>query len=154
MNVLISSCFMLSTRYDGKSQNKPKMQEIIDFLLVNNVNIIPVCPEQLGGLTTPRPPAEIIANRVVDINGTDVTYQFERGANLTLETIQKLNIQVAILKQGSPSCGSKIIYDGSHSGKKIAGQGVTTKLLLENGVAVYSEDDLQLIKDKVWKSRI
>lgn len=154
MNVLISSCFMLPTRYDGKSQNKPEVSEIIEYLTINGVNLIPACPEQLGGLSTPRSPAEIIGTKVVDRMGVDVTSEFELGAKLTLDTIKQLNIEFAILKDGSPSCGSKQVYDGLHQGTKISGHGITTRLLQENGITVYSENDLQQIKEKIWKSRI
>lgn len=154
MNVVVSSCFILPTRYDGKSQDKPQMQKIISYLLDNDINIIPLCPEQLGGLTTPRTPAEISGGRVINRLAIDVTDQFETGANLTLQAIKQLNVEFAILKDGSPSCGSNEIYDGSHQGRKIAGQGITAKLLKENGITVYSEHDLQLIKENIWKSRI
>lgn len=154
MNVLISSCFILPTRYDGKCQNKPEVVEIIEYLTNNGVNLIPICPEQLGGLSTPRIPAEIIGNKVVDRSGVDVTSKFELGAKLTLETIKQLDIEFAILKEGSPSCGSLQIYDGSHQAIKISGQGITSRLLQENGITVYSEHQLQQIKEEIWKSRI
>lgn len=154
MNVLISSCFMLPTRYDGAAQNKPEMVAIIDLLKCNQVNIIPVCPEQLGGLPTPRTPAEISGDQVVTKDGILVTEQFERGAKLTLEMVLALGIDFAILKQGSPSCGSQQIYDGTHSGVKIPGQGITASLLIANGIKVYSENDIELIKERIWKSRI
>lgn len=140
---------MLPTRYDGKAQNKQEIIDIIELLKANDINIIPVCPEQLGGLSTPRTPAEIIGSKVIDKEGKDVTCAFKKGAQLTLELVLMLDVDFAILKQGSPSCGSKLIYDGSHSGTKIQGRGITTELLESNGISVYSEDDIGLIRGRV-----
>lgn len=149
MSVLVSSCFILPTRYDGRAQSKQEIIDIIELLKANSVNIIPVCPEQLGGLTTPRTPAEIRGHRVIDKQGRDVTLEFLKGAKHTLELVESLEVDFAILKEGSPSCGSKTIYDGTHSGKKIQGRGITTELLEQNGISVYSENDISLIRDRI-----
>lgn len=154
MNVLVSSCFILPTRYDGSSQNKPETQAIIELLQEHSITIIPVCPEQLGGLSTPRLPAEICGDEVIDIAGNNLSAQFKLGAQSTLAISRLQNIDFAILKQGSPSCGSKYIYDGSHSNTKISGQGITTKYLQQNEIDVYSEHDIDLIKDRIWKLKI
>lgn len=154
MNVLISSCFLLPTRYDGKSQDKPEMKKIIDFLKQENINIIPICPEQIGGLSTPRLPAEIIGNKVIDIEGNDVTANFKTGANSVLKLCQDLDVKVAIMKERSPSCGVSKIYDGTYNSNVIDGSGVTTKLLKDNGLVVFSENEIERIKEYIWKQRI
>lgn len=144
--IIVSACLMgCCCRYDEKNNLK---QEIAR--LVQEGNAIPVCPEQLGGLSTPRPPAEIIGGngldvldgkaRVVDVNGKDVTAQFVKGALETLKMAQLVGATSAILKQRSPSCGSKEIYDGSFSHKRIGGMGVTAALLTKNGINVTDED--------------
>ena len=144
--IIVSACLMgCCCRYDEKSNLK---QEIAK--LVQEGNAIPVCPEQVGGLSTPRPPAEIIGGsgfdvlegkaQVVDVNGKDVTAQFLKGAQETLKMAQLVGATSAILKQRSPSCGSKEIYDGSFSHKRIEGMGVTAALLTKNGIKVTDED--------------
>lgn len=112
--------------------------------------LIPVCPEILAGLSTPRPPAEIqITNNdqeVLDIMGNNITDLFVLGAQKTLELVKQYNIKMAIMKARSPSCGNLQIYDGSFSNKLIAGKGVTTSLLLEHGCKVFNEEQLQQAK--------
>lgn len=154
MNVLVSSCFILPTRYDGKAQNKDEMKTIIDLLQQHNITIIPVCPEQLGGLSTPRLPAEIKDGEVYDIEGNNISDAFNLGASGILEIAKLLDVKFAVLKQGSPSCGSQYIYDGSHTGTIIEGEGITTKRLKENGIDVFSEHDISLIKEKICKLKI
>ncbi len=154
MNVLISSCFILPTRYDGKAQDKPEMRKIIDLLHSYKINIIPVCPEQLGGLSTPRLPAEITGGRVIAKDGSDVTINFQQGANLTCKIAEESDIGFAVLKEGSPSCGSRYIYDGTHSGEKISGHGITTLKLLENQIPVFSEHQIIEIEEFICKQKI
>ena len=111
-----------------------------------------VCPEQLGGLPTPRDPSEIIrldGNAVIEgktsvINNKrlDVTKKFKQGAMETLKIADLYGCKKAILKEGSPSCGSSLIYDGTFTGKKVSGVGVTTALLRQNGIEVISEKDI------------
>lgn len=149
MNIIVSSCFKYPTRYDGKDQNKPEMQLIIKLLESKGANIIYVCPEVVGGLSTPRDPAEIVGDKVITCNGTDVTSEFTCGAEYTLKLAKRLNVKHAILKAGSPSCGSKFIYDGTFSSNKVAGMGITSKLLMDNGINVYSEHDISEI-NRIW----
>lgn len=104
--------------------------------------MIPVCPEQLGGLATPRAVAEIKDGRVINQDGKDVTAEFRQGAGEVLKIAKFYDIRGAILKQKSPSCGCGKIYDGTFSGVVIEGDGLTTKLLKENGIKVETEDDL------------
>ncbi len=112
--------------------------------------LIPVCPEILAGLSTPRLSAEIqITNNdqeVLDIMGNNITDLFVLGAQKTLELVKQYNIKMAIMKARSPSCGNLQIYDGSFSNKLIAGTGVTTSLLLEHGCKVFNEEQLQQAK--------
>jgi len=138
MNILISACLLgTACRYDG--QSKPK--EILSRL-PQGVHLIPVCPEQLGGLSTPRPPAERRNDRVINAAGQDVTQQYRRGAEETLRLARLFGCTAAILKEKSPSCGSGSIYDGSFTGTLTAGNGLTADLLKAHGIAVYGENQL------------
>ena len=142
MKLLVSACLLgVASRYDGRTAFNSELFEII-----KNHEIIPVCPEQLGGLKTPRSPNEISDGRVVEKNGTDNTAEYKRGAEEALKIAKLLDCKVAILKERSPSCGSDIIYDGSFSGTRIPGEGVTTALLRKNGIRVISEEHPEEIK--------
>ncbi|MDK2921674.1 MAG: hypothetical protein PWR24_1231 [Desulfonauticus sp.] len=136
--VLVSACLLgISSRYDGTSKPDHKI-----LALAKNNILIPVCPEQLGGLPTPREPAEILHNKVITKKGIDVTKNFLTGAKETLLIARLLNIKLAILKQLSPSCGVSKIYDGSFSGKIVKGSGITARYLMDNGILVISEEEL------------
>ena len=149
---LISACLCgVNCKYNGLNN----YNEICEKLLASGKAIL-VCPEQLGGLPTPRIPSEIIGNsldildgkgEVVNKEGSDVTAQFIKGAKETLDIAKKLNIKTAILKDGSPSCGVNYIYDGNFSGTKIKGMGVTAQLLKESLIDVISDDELGGIID-------
>jgi uncharacterized protein YbbK (DUF523 family) len=135
---LCSACLLgLKCRYDGKSKPHEKV-----INLATKETLIPVCPEQLGGLSTPRKPAEQKSGQVITEDGEDVTANFENGAKQVLGLAKLYNIKSAILKQRSPSCGCGQIYDGTFSGAIIEGNGITTKFLKENGIEVLTEDDL------------
>ena len=130
--MIVSACLAgFPCRYDGKS--KP-CAEVVE--LVKAGKAIPVCPEQLGGLPTPRPPCEILAGRVVDRNGTDRTESFQQGAQAVLALAQTYGAMQAMLQNRSPSCGTGWIYDGTFSKTLIAGDGITARLLQENGIQV------------------
>lgn len=136
--VLVSACLLgLRCRYNAE----PVANERV-LALAKTHTLIPVCPEQLGGLSTPRPPAERLGERVVSNDGTDVTSAFVRGAEETLLLARTLGCKTAILKARSPSCGHGRIYDGSFTGKLIPGSGVTAELLAKNGIRVFTEDEL------------
>lgn len=138
MNILVSACLLgLCCRYDGCA--KPN-EEIL--ALRGKYTLIPVCPEQLGGLATPRLPAERKGERVVTKTGFDVTEEYVRGAQQALKLAKLLQCQAAVLKERSPSCGCGQIYDGSFSKTIIPGDGVTAALLKENGIPVYGESQL------------
>ncbi len=133
---LCSACLLgIKCRYDGKSKPNKKIIELKETL-------IPVCPEQLGGLTTPRESSEIQGDKVVTQSGKDITKEFKQGAEEVLNLAKLFNIKQAILKQRSPSCGSGQIYDGTFSGKIIKGDGITTALLKKNGIKVITEEEV------------
>ncbi|MEL0642446.1 DUF523 domain-containing protein [Pseudoalteromonas aliena] len=138
--ILISSCLLgLPVRYDGKSQAilHPQIN-----LWRNENRFVMFCPEVAGGLATPRPSAEIRRGRVVTCTNKDVTKEFKTGAAKALGLCNEHAIRFALLKESSPSCGRNTIYDGSHSGIKIQGMGLTAKLLMENQIRVFSENQI------------
>ena len=143
MRILISACLLgCRCRYDGASKPQPWIAA-----LAERHTLVPVCPEQLGGLSTPRPPAERCGVRVVTRAGGDVTAQYRRGAEEALRLCRLLGCNAALLKERSPSCGSGAIYDGTFTGTVTAGDGVTAELLRKNGIPVYGETQAdQLIK--------
>lgn len=137
---VISACLCgEATRYDGRA--KPADSALCS--LVERGEAVLVCPECMGGLPTPRPPAEICGERVINTDGVDVTAQYRRGAEQTLEICRQYGIKTAILKQNSPSCGSCAVYDGTFSRTLVAGRGITAALLEENGITVYDETNWQ-----------
>ena len=130
--MIVSACLAgFPCRYDG--QSKP-CGEVIE--LVRAGKAIPVCPEQLGGLPTPRTPCEILIDRVLDANGVDKTADYRRGAEAVLRIAQSYGATQALLQKRSPSCGSGWIYDGTFSKKLVQGDGITARLLAENGIQV------------------
>ena len=132
MKYLISACLIgEDVKYDGKNNLHLVAKELYDRGLA-----VPVCPEVLGGLSTPRISSEIVNERVINKEGIDVTKEFDLGAKLALETAKKYDLKIAILQARSPSCGSSTVYDGTFSGNLIQGEGVTTKLLREHGIKV------------------
>ncbi|SFJ09881.1 DUF523 domain-containing protein [Thermoflavimicrobium dichotomicum] len=143
---VVSACFAgIHCRYDQKHSLVEAIQE-----LVKKGEAIPICPEQLGGLSTPRNPAEIVGGngedvldgkaRVIDNQGNDVTEAFIRGAYEALKIAQTVGAKQAILKEKSPSCGTCYIYDGTFQGKKQPGMGVTAALFRRHGIQVFSEE--------------
>lgn len=138
MTILVSACLLgTACRYDGRS----KANADVTALLARHT-LIPVCGEIFGGLPTPRTPAERRGDRVVTQDGRDVTQAYRRGAEEVLRLARLYGARAAILKERSPSCGSGEIYDGTFSGTRTAGWGVTAELLRESGVRVYGESEL------------
>ncbi len=146
--ILISGCLVgIACRYDGMAKEVP---EVLSAL--KGFHLIPFCPETLGGLVAPRPPAEIVGGdgaavldgmaKVLSRTGEDCTAAFIRGAVETLELVKEINPYCVLLKARSPSCGVGRIYDGTFSGKLIEGDGVTTALLRRHGVKVYTEEQI------------
>ena len=126
MKILISACLLgLPCRYDGASKPQLWVEE-----LARRHELIPMCPEQMGGLPTPRNPSERRGDRVVMRTGEDVTEQYRRGAACALRLYQLLGCKAAVLKERSPSCGCGAVYDGTFTGTLTAGDGVTAALLL------------------------
>lgn len=144
MRILISACLLgVCCRYDGASRPHPLAEE-----LAKRHTLIPVCPEQLGGLATPRPPAERQGEAVIASTGVDVTEQYRRGAEEALKLYRFFGCEAAVLKERSPSCGSSGVYDGTFTGTLVPGAGVTAELLRSCGLAVYGESELQLLLEK------
>lgn len=140
--IIVSSCLAgIPCRYDAKSKPNPSV-----VALVESGQAIPLCPECLGGLPTPRPRAEIVGGDGADVldgialvrteDGQDVTESFIKGADAVLKAAREVGAKKAILREKSPSCGSERIYDGSFSGVKRSGDGVAAALLKRNGIIV------------------
>jgi uncharacterized protein YbbK (DUF523 family) len=139
-NILVSACLLgAPCRFDGTH----KRCEAVWALALNpNVKLVPVCPEVLGGMSTPREPSERRGSRVFSRSGEDVTAKFELGAQKALEVAQKHGCKYAIFKERSPSCGKGEIYDGSFTGRLIPGDGICTQLLMKNGIMVFGDSEI------------
>lgn len=137
--IIVSACLLgCRCRYKGDSCKN----DSVIALAESNV-LIPVCPEQLGGLPTPRNPSEIINGNIIMRSGKDVTEEYQKGAEEALYLAKQFRADFAVLKSKSPSCGHGMIYDGTFSGNLVPGNGVTASLLETNGIPVYSEQDLE-----------
>jgi uncharacterized protein YbbK (DUF523 family) len=146
--ILVSACLLgLPTAYDGRGH---PVAELVRLAALGRV--IPVCPEVAGGLPVPRPPAEIVGGsggdvldgraRVLAAAGEDVTEAYIRGAEAALALVRRYGIRLAVMKARSPSCSPSGIYDGTHSGRLVPGEGVTVALLRRAGVVVVSEEEM------------
>ncbi len=136
--ILVSACLAgVNCKYDGTNNINEKITEFI-----KNNDVILVCPEQMGGLKTPRCPSELNGNFVITKQGKDITKQYYKGANEVLAIAKRYNIKKAILKSKSPSCGKNQIYDGTFRHKLKKGNGITAKILMENGIDVISSDEI------------
>ena len=141
--ILISACLVGdNVKYNGGNNKSPLIEK-----LLKKYELIPFCPEVEGGLSVPRSPSERQGGRVINSEGKDVTSAFERGAELAFNICLFLKIKKVILKERSPSCGSKEIYDGSFSHKVIPGMGVTAEYLISKGIQVISEDEIETLLD-------
>ena len=137
-NILVSACLLgESCRYDGKSKPCERVMALKD-----TYNLIPICPEVMGGLPTPRVPSEICGDRVLMKDGRDVTENYNRGAMIALEIARQNACTVAILKEKSPSCGSGLIHNGLFDGGLVDGDGITTRLLKNEGIRVLGESEI------------
>ena len=142
LKILVSACLMgHACRYDGHAKVCEKI-----LRLAGAHTLIPFCPEIYGGLPTPRMPCECKDGRVLRADGADCTAAYQKGAAEALALCRRLEIRTAILKARSPSCGHGQIYDGTFTGRLVRGDGVTAALLLQNGVAVYSEEDRDFLE--------
>ncbi len=140
MRVLVSMCLLgVNCRYNGV----PKADErVMQLLERDDIELVPVCPEQLGGLSTPRTPSEIQGTQVKGKEGEDRTEAFRRGAKEALRIAKLYGCEAALLKERSPSCGSGSVYDGTFTGTLVSGDGVSAGVLKENGIAVFGESEL------------
>ena len=141
-NVIVSACLLgTACRYDGKSRADSRV-----ISLIKKANLIPVCAEILGGLPTPRVPAEIVGDKVIRRDGADVTEEYVRGAKEVLRLAELYGCRYALLKERSPSCGKRLIYDGTFSGTLSEGDGITAKLLEEHGISVFGESETEKLE--------
>lgn len=142
MKILISACLLgIPCRYDGRKNTLADLQHLLSLH-----QLVPVCPEQLGGLPTPRAPAELRADgRVCTKSGQDVSLAFQRGAEAALQIFKACRCDAALLKARSPSCGKGRIYDGSFSRTLKDGNGIFASLCLANGIPVFHEEEIGLL---------
>lgn len=141
MTILVSACLLgCPCRYDGTAKADPRV-----LALMERHTLIPVCPEQLGGLPTPRLPSERREGGVFDRGGKDVTVQYRQGAEEVLRLARLYGCTHAVLKERSPSCGSGQIYDGSFSHVLVPGSGVAAELLAQNGITVLGESQADVL---------
>lgn len=142
--IIVSACLCgVDCKYNGGNN---KNEKVIEFLKDKEYKMI--CPEEMGGLPTPRVPSEEVfaldgTMRVMSKEGKDVTVEFLKGAELSLKVAKECDVELAILKARSPSCGKGVIYDGTFSGTLTEGNGVTADLFIKNGIRVLSEDDFE-----------
>lgn len=138
MKIMVSACLLgENCKYSGGNNRNEKVIRYIE-----GHEVIPVCPEVMGGLPTPRTPAEIVGGTVVNRDGVNVDKEYRLGAEKTLEIAVREGIDLAILQSRSPSCGAKEIYDGTFSGTRIPGQGIAAGLLMRNGFHVLDAEDI------------
>lgn len=147
MRVLVSACLLgVNCRYNGIPKENEAVKELLER---EDISLIPVCPEQLGGLPTPRTPSERKGDCVVSSDGENRTAAFIRGAQETFRIAKLYGCEAALLKERSPSCGNKEVYDGSFTGTVVTGEGVTAELLRKNGVKVFGESELDVFFEYV-----
>lgn len=136
--IIVSGCLLgFNCRYKGDNCVNERI-----LALAEKHTLIGICPEQMGGLATPRDPAEQVNGKVCTKNGADVTAQYTKGAEAALRLALLNHADFAILKSRSPSCGSGIVYDGTFTGTRVSGNGVCAALFKKNGIPVYTEDEL------------
>lgn len=146
--LMVSACLLgVPCRYDGKSKKLDGIEALNELF-----DVIPVCPEVLGGLKIPRLPSERVGDKVLTCDGDDVTDEFVCGAEKTLQIAKDNNCRFAVLKERSPSCGCGKIYDGSFCGKTINGNGVAAELLINSDIEVFGESRITDLIDKAANS--
>lgn len=140
-NILISACLLgVDCKYNGSNN---KLDDEIINLLKEKYNLIPVCPEIMGGMPTPRNPIEIKDGKVFDYDGEEFTKEFEKGSEEVLKLAKLYNSSIAILKEKSPSCGSNYIYDGTFNHQKIKGMGFTAQKLSKENIKLFNEENVK-----------
>lgn len=161
LNIVVSACLLGNIcRYDAKTKTH---EAVLALEEIEGVHLIPVCPEVLGGLSTPRSPSEVVKNatgqrHVMNREGTDVTKAFEYGSAQALALAQKAGARIAILKAKSPSCASGMLYDGTFSSTLTEGWGITAELFAQNGIKVVDEtkasDLLYVLQEYEFKEKV
>lgn len=138
MKIAVSACLLgQNCKYNGGNNRHEWV-----LRLVEGHEVLPICPEAAGGLPCPRPPAEIVGERVLNNRGEDVTAAFHLGAATTLQAVRDFGAELVILKSRSPSCGTRTVYDGTFSGALVPGQGVAAAMLTAAGFRVINEDEI------------
>ena len=139
--ILVSACFLQEGyKYDGGANINEEIKK-----LASKYDFILICPEVFGGLGTPRLPSEILNDKVINNKNEDVTKEFMTGALKALEMAKENGCKKAVLKAKSPSCGKGVIYDGTFTHTKKSGNGIACQLLLDNGIEVYTEEEINLL---------
>lgn len=144
MKILVSACLLgENCKYSGGNNKNDKV-----IALGKKHKLIPICPECFAQLPIPRPPAEIIGDKVFNKLGEDITEQFTDGAEKALYVAEETGCRTAVLKERSPSCGFGEIYNGSFTGKTIRGNGITAQLLYDNGITIFGESGIDKIEEE------
>lgn len=143
--ILVSACLLGdNVKYNGGNNYDERIEKLKKYY-----DIVPICPEVFGGLSTPRVPSEIKGDSIINKEGKDVTYEFNRGAHKVINIVNFCHCKKAILMDRSPSCGVNKVYNGKFNGTLVDGMGYTARLLKDKGIELYTIDDIdQLIKDK------
>ena len=142
-NVLISACLLgVDCKYNGSNN---KLDDKIIHSLKEKYNLIPVCPEIMGGMPTPRNPVEISDGKVFDYDGEEFTKEFEKGSEEVVKLAKLYDATIAILKENSPSCGTNYIYDGTFNHQKIKGMGIAAHKLSKENIKLFSEENVKIL---------
>ena len=144
--ILISACLLGdNVKYNGGNNYDERIEKLKEYY-----DIVPICPEMFGGLTTPRIPSEIKGDSIINKEGKDVTFEFNKGAHKVINIVNFCHCKKAILMDRSPSCGIHKVYNGKFNGTLIDGMGYTAKLLKSKGIELYTIDEIdELLEEKV-----
>ena len=142
-NVLISACLLgVDCKYNGSNN---KLDDEIIHSLKEKYNLIPVCPEIMGGMPTPRNPVEMSDGKVFDYDGEEFTKEFEKGSEEVVKLAKLYDATIAILKENSPSCGTNYIYDGTFNHQKIKGMGIAAHKLSKENIKLFNEENIKIL---------
>lgn len=144
--ILVSACLLGdNVKYNGGNNYDERIEKLKEYY-----DIVPICPEMFGGLTTPRIPSEIKGDSIINKEGKDVTFEFNKGAHKVINIVNFCHCKKAILMDRSPSCGVHKVYNGKFNGTLIDGMGYTAKLLKSKGIELYTIDEIdELLEEKV-----
>ena len=141
--IIVSACLLgENCKYNGSNNRNDDV-----IALAEEFELVPICPECFAGLSIPRVPSEILDTRVYSKNGEDLTDKFILGAEQALYIAKECNAPCALLKENSPSCGFGLIYDGTFTGKKISGNGITAQLFFDNDIQIFGESQINMLKN-------